>query len=77
MENRMKNHIFVLLVLVECSPFLAGTVGFDGDTEGASSKGFTTALTGRGSQGNWVVRSRAGQRLGRQCGALQGREWKA
>ena len=51
----MKNRILVFLFLLECCPLFAGLIGFDGDSEGASPKGFSTALTGHGSQGSWIV----------------------
>jgi hypothetical protein len=51
----MKNHFLILVLLLECCPLFAGTIGFDGDPVGASPKGFFTALTGQGSQGHWIV----------------------
>lgn len=51
----MKNRFLVLFFLLECCPLFAGIIGFDGDTDGASPKGFSTALTGQGSQGRWIV----------------------
>lgn len=55
----MKTCILALQIAFVSFPLLAGTIGFDSDAEGAVPRGFTTALTGQGSQGQWVVQKDA------------------
>ena len=44
------------LLIVASSSFVAArTINFDNDESGKVPKGFTTALTGKGKTGNWVV----------------------
>jgi len=53
MRHRML--LIALLASVQVGIAFAQSINFDKDKEGASPKGFFTALTGKGKPGTWVV----------------------
>ncbi len=53
MRHRML--LIALLASVQVGIAFAQSINFDKDEEGASPKGFFTALTGKGKPGSWVV----------------------
>lgn len=53
----MKHRVLLIALLasVKVGMAFAQTINFDKDKEGASPKGFSTALTGKGNSGTWIV----------------------
>lgn len=47
--------LMALLALLTVGVAFAQTINFDKDKEGASPRGFSTALTGKGNSGTWIV----------------------